>query len=149
MDRDRFDYLSYSQIHGLRKRRGYNRTDSEEVLNTRLDSMAGEENKRKLTGDGAMDTSATVTGERGRPPAYVAEVSSGPTYTQDKRYRVDARRLACVAEKEVLRGHTNRRNPELKSRVGAAGPSVAIHAGIAATHSNSICCNPRDFVAGQ
>ena len=48
--------------------------------------------RRRLVG--YIDSSVTVTGKRGRPPADVVEALNGPTDTQDRRYRVDGRRLA-------------------------------------------------------
>ena len=60
--------------------------------------MADGEKERKLAGNDAIDTSVTVTGERGRPPADLVEALGDTTYTEDKRYRADALRSALVAE---------------------------------------------------
>ena len=88
--------------------------------------MEAEAKRRSLAGDDAMDTSVTVTGTRGRPPANVVEVLNGPTNIQDKRRRVDAPRSASAAEREVLGGHEikAKRNPVKKSIVDATWPSV-------------------------
>ena len=76
-----------------------------ELAKTRLASMENEENKRKLTGGSTMDTWVAITGKRGRPPSDVVEFPSGPTRNQDRRYRVDALRLASVSEKGVVTEH--------------------------------------------
>ena len=62
-----------------------------------------------------MDTSATVAGSTGRPPADVVEYLNRSHHSQDKRCRVDASRLAFLADKEVVKEHAGGRNPELKS----------------------------------
>ena len=78
VDRGRFDHLSSDQLRELRKSRGYGRRDSKVELKTRLASMDAEGSKRTLTEDGAMDTSVSVTGKRGRAPADVVDNLDGP-----------------------------------------------------------------------
>ena len=72
-----------------------------------------------------MDASVTLTGRRGRPPADVAGAMNGPTYTQGKRYCVDALRLARAVGNGVAKAYSQRRNPETKSRADATRSSVA------------------------
>ena len=71
-----------------------------------------------------METSATVTGKRGRPTADVVEFLNSATGAQAKRYRVVASRLALVAEKAVAKKHAKWRNPGLKSGADASQCSV-------------------------
>ena len=86
--------------------------------------MEDGENRRILIGGDALDASVTATGKRGRPPADAVEALNFPTYTQNKRYRADALRLALVVDKEVVDGRSQWWVPELKSRVGATRASV-------------------------
>ena len=123
MDRGRFDHLSYVRIHGLCRCRGYNRRG--DFFKTRLALMEDGENRRILIGGDALDASVTATGKRGRPPADAVEALNCPTYTQNKRYRADALRLALVVDKEVVDGRSQWWVPELKSRVGATRSSAA------------------------
>ena len=74
--------------------------------------------------DNAMGTSATVSGKRGRAPADVAGYLDGPPQNQEKRCCVDALRVAFVVDKEAVKGRAQRRNPELKSRVGSTQSSA-------------------------
>ena len=52
------------------------------------------------------------------------EFLNGPTSSQVKRYRVNALRLAFVADKEEVKEHAPWQKPELGSRADSTRPSV-------------------------
>ena len=54
----------------------------------------------------------------------MTETFDGYRRNREKRCRVDAHQLACVAGKEVVKEHTQQRNPEQKSRFDATRPSM-------------------------
>ena len=72
-----------------------------------------------------MDTSATGTGKRGRAPDDAAETSGEKLGTQGKRCRVGDLHPASVTQTEVLEGHAQLRNPDLKSRLDATQAPAA------------------------
>jgi len=65
--------VSYDRIHQLCERRSKSRIDSNEVPKTRLAPKGIGGRKRAYADGDAMDTSATVTGKRGRAPDDAAE----------------------------------------------------------------------------
>ena len=65
--------------------------------------MEDEKSKRISTRNDAVETLATVTRIRRRPPADGVEALNGSTDTHGKRYRTGALRLALVADKEVAK----------------------------------------------
>ena len=86
--------------------------------------MNTDESKRSLTEGNATVTSVFVSGQMGRPPADVAEYPNGPPQSPDRRCRGNALRLAFLADKEIAKGGTQWRQPELQSRVDAINSSV-------------------------
>ena len=132
------DHLSYNQLRELRERRGYSRKDSKAVPETRWASMDEGDRNRKAAGDGAINISETSTGDRGRAPADVVEISVEPLGDQKTRCRAGDLQLACFAETEVVEGHAQWRNPDLKSAEGMlSGGHAQWRARWDATHSSA------------
>ena len=77
MGRGRYAHLTYDGIFELRNRRGHGRKDSTEVLKTPLTSGGAEESKRTPFANDATNTSASVSGKRGREPEDAAEKLHG------------------------------------------------------------------------
>ena len=96
--------------------------------------------------DNAMGTSATVSGKRGRAPADVVGYLDGPPQNQEKRCCVDARRSGFFADKDLLKEHAHRRNPELQARWGATHNPGKEGRGAAISAWNTAECNR---VSGQ
>ena len=140
MGRRRSDHLSYDHLHALRKGRFYSQTDSKEALETRLALTDAERRRRALTADDAMDTPAALTEKRGHTPVDAAENLDGLPRNQNGRCRVDARRLAFVAGKEVVKEHYQLRNPD-KSSLDATRSSVVEGVGDAVSARAAEECN--------
>ena len=121
----RWEDVSYDQIHQLCERRSTSRIDSDEAPKTRLAPKGAEGRKGAYTDSDAMDASATGTGKRGRAPDDAAETSGERLGNQGKRCRVGGLHPASVAQKEVLKGHTQLRNRDLKSRLDATQAPAA------------------------
>ena len=117
---------------------GYSRENSKAASKTPLASLYAEVSKGNLTADHVKDTLASVVGKLGRPPADLVEYSNGSPHSQDNRCRVDALRLAFVADKEEAKEHAYWRNSEWQSRVDAThvpraeGADAAIFSWVAA-----------------
>ena len=73
-----YDHLSYDELHGLCKARGYCRKDAKTVLKTRLEAMDSVEKKCIVEQTDKMDTSCSVLGKRERTLSDPA-VSALPT----------------------------------------------------------------------
>ena len=114
---------------------------SEGSVETRWASTDAEERRRAVTGDDVMNTPASVTGIRGRALVGATEYLDAPPRNQKRRCRVDARRSASVADKEVVTGYAQWRRPEVKSRVGATRRSVAEGVGAATSARVAEKCN--------
>ena len=93
MDHGKYDHVTYDHLHEQRIKRGYSRQAPKVASETRLAPIDAEESNRTPTEDNAMDTSASVTSNRGRAPAGVAEYADGALQNQEKRRRAGSLRL--------------------------------------------------------
>ena len=93
--------------------------------------MDAEELWRAPLEDDVMDASVTDAGERGWAPSDVAENSGVSLRGQGARCRAGDLHLASVTDGEVVKAHAWRRNPDLKSRLGATQFSAAERVGAA------------------
>ena len=64
-----------------------------------------------------MDTSQTLTGEREWAPAEGMMHSDMPTQSADKRCLTGELRLACVADKEVIKGRAQWWRLDMREKV--------------------------------
>ena len=86
--------------------------------------MDAEESNRTSTEDYISDSSVSVSGKRECLPVNAAGNLNGSHQSRDKRYRVDAFRLASDSDNKVVREPARKRNPEWESRADATQSSV-------------------------
>ena len=83
--RGNYDHLTYDELHGPRRRRGFAGKDSGAVLKTRLASIDEVDQKRKMNEAAAMGTSETLHGKRNRATVGAVEHSEELLGNQEKR----------------------------------------------------------------
>ena len=96
--------------------------------------MGAERRKHTLTESNGTEISAFGSCKSARPPADVVKHSEGSHLSQETRYRVDALRVALVADTAVAKERARSRNPDLKSRADAnqvEGAAATISARVA------------------
>ena len=100
-----YDHLSYDELHGLCKARGYRRKDAKTALKTRLEAMDTVERNFSQEQTDKMYTSCSVLGKRERAPPDPL-VSTLPTQSgAGKRSRGDAQASNIAVDLAVVREH--------------------------------------------
>ena len=111
------DHLTYDELRDPCRQR--HRKVRFEVSTVAVDR------ERKLGGERAVDSSATLPGEWIRAMVDAAENSEELLSNREKRGRAGDLPSAFVADKEVAKGRAQWRNPNLKARRDATHASVA------------------------
>ena len=109
-----YDHLSYDELHGLCKARGFCRKDAKTVLKTRLEAMDSVEKKCIVEQTDKMDTSCSVLGKRERALSDPAVLALPTQDGVGKRSRGDAGASHVMVDLAVLEKHTQWWSSELK-----------------------------------